>query len=200
MALRCRNLREGGNRRRGTACVLAAAAMFFFALSAPAGAQFFDFLFGGRPEQRPAPSGSGAAGTSAPQAKPAKPKPRKPKPTEAKAQPDPSLPAAAAEGPPPPYETNLLRLAEILGALAYFDELCAAKPSGAWGEKMHALLAAEGTAKGRKERLAGSYNRGFRDYERTYHVCTPNAHAVMSRFLAEGSKLAHDVVSRYGRS
>jgi uncharacterized protein (TIGR02301 family) len=84
--------------------------------------------------------------------------------------------------------------------LTYLDDLCASKPSGDWRAKMQTLLEAEAKTAGRKERLAGSYNRGFRDYERTYHSCTQNAQAVISRFLAEGGKIAHDVVNRYGAS
>ncbi|MCI0467518.1 MAG: TIGR02301 family protein [Beijerinckiaceae bacterium] len=181
-------------------CIIAVAAICAGAPSTPSRAQFLDFLFGGRPDPKPPASQSTPADTNAGQAKPAKAKPRKSKPKETKAVPDSTAPSAAAEGPPPPYDTDLLRLAEILGALTYLDELCAAKPPGEWRVKMQALLDAEATTKARKERLAGSYNRGFRDYERTYHLCTPNAQAVIGRFLAEGGRLAHDVVSRYGGS
>ncbi|MGH6800955.1 MAG: DUF2385 domain-containing protein, partial [Methylocella sp.] len=37
-------------------------------------------------------------------------------------------------------------------------------------------------------------------YERTYHLCTQNAQAIIGRFLAEGAGIAHDVVNRYGAS
>ena len=94
----------------------------------------------------------------------------------------------------------MLRLAEILGALTYLDTLCASSPSGDWRAKMQALLDADAKTAARKERLAGSYNRGFHDYERTYHQCTPNAQAIISRFLAEGAGIAHEVVNRYGAS
>jgi len=65
---------------------------------------------------------------------------------------------------------------------------------------MQALLEAEAKTAARKERLAGSYNRGFHDYERSYHLCTPNAQAIIGRFLAEGAGIAHEVVNRYGAS
>jgi uncharacterized protein (TIGR02301 family) len=61
-------------------------------------------------------------------------------------------------------------------------------------------LEAEAKSNARKERLAGSYNRGFRDYERIYHYCTANAQAVIGRFLAEGGLIAHEVVNSYGGS
>jgi uncharacterized protein (TIGR02301 family) len=167
----------------------------------PANAQF-DFFFGGPPAARPP-----AAIPAAPRH--TKPKPPKAarKPTSAKATPAKQAPKGVAnpaapdvEAPPPPYDPELFRLAEILGALTYLNELCGSDPPGDWRAKMQALLEAEAQTAARKERLAGTYNRGFRDYERSYHVCTPNAQAIISRFLAEGGRIAHDVVNRYGAS
>lgn len=183
-----------------------AASVFCIVISTAPGKAQFDFLFGfGKPPPPPAAGPSGEP--SANKAKTSKPKPSKPKPKKAvaaKPAPGPdakgNTPAGEAEAPPPPYDTDIMRLAEILGALTYLDELCASNPSGDWRAKMQTLLEAEARTAGRKERLAGSYNRGFHDYERTYHVCTQNAQAVISRFLAEGGKIAHDVVNRYGSS
>jgi uncharacterized protein (TIGR02301 family) len=166
--------------------------------TSPGEAQF-DFLFGKpspppaapRPAPPPAktPKHRTAKETKAKKATAAKPA------SDAKA----ATPAPEAE-PPPPYDPEILRLAEILGALTYLDELCASNPPGDWRAKMQALLEADAKSAARKERLAGSYNRGFHDYERTYHACTENAQAVISRFLAEGGKIAHEVVNRYGAS
>jgi uncharacterized protein (TIGR02301 family) len=172
---------------------IAAVAILFLLPVEPAKAQF-EWLFG---PPKPPP----AAAPAVPQGGPPKPaKPRKPKPKETKTAPAANAPAAAVEEPPPPFDSELQKLAEILGALAYLDELCDARPSGEWREKMTALLEAEAKTKARKERLAGSYNRGYRDYERSYRYCTQNAHAVIGRFLAEGGKIAHEVVTRYGGS
>jgi uncharacterized protein (TIGR02301 family) len=184
---------KGGNSSSAPG-VIAASAICFLLSAIPAGAQF-EFLFG-----RPEPTPPAASAKPAEQAKPAKAKPRKPKPKDAKTAPATNAPATAVEEPPPPFDPELLKLAEILGALAYLDDLCATKPPGDWREKMKALLEAEAKTSARKERLAGSYNRGYRDYERTYHFCTQNAQAVIGRFLAEGGKIAHGVVSRYGGS
>jgi uncharacterized protein (TIGR02301 family) len=173
---------------------IAAAAILFLLPARPAEAQF-EWLFG---PPKPAPPPAAAAPQGGP-AKP-KPKPRKPKPKEAKTAPGANASAPAVEEPPPPYDAELLKLAEILGALAYLEELCATNPAGNWRDKMKALLDAEGKTTARKERLAGSYNRGFRDYERSYRVCTPNAQTVIARFIGEGGKIAHDVVGRYGGS
>lgn len=166
----------------------------------PAHAQF-DFFFG-RPPAAPPPA---QIRPEAPMHK-AKPKaakkPASAKPAVAKQAPNGPINSQApeVEAPPPPYDAELFRLAEILGALTYLNELCGPTPPGDWRAKMQALLEAEAQTNARKERLAGTYNRGFRDYERTYHICTPNAQAIISRFLAEGGRIAHDVVNRYGAS
>ena len=42
----------------------------------------------------------------------------------------------------------------------------------------------------RRARLTRSFNQGYRNYSRTYNVCTPTAKANIDRFLAEGAELA----------
>jgi uncharacterized protein (TIGR02301 family) len=178
---------------------IAAAAICLAISTTFAEAQFLDFLFGGRPEAKPPPSEAKPAGNNTQHGEA---KGHKTKPKKAKAKPVPdtkTAPAPEAE-PPRPYDPEILRLAEILGALTYLDTLCASNSSGDWRAKMQTLLEADAKSTARKERLAGSYNRGFRDYERTYHLCTPNAQAIIGRFLAEGAGIAHEVVNRYGAS
>ncbi|HUI19757.1 MAG TPA: TIGR02301 family protein [Methylocella sp.] len=187
-----------GHRPRRALRALAAATFCVVVSTAPGKAQF-DFLFG-KPSPAPAaPQSSEPAKTpkhkAAKQKKPKKTTAAKPS-VDAKA----NAPAPEAEPPPPPYDPEMLRLAEILGALTYLNGLCGSNPSVDWRAKMQALLETDAKTEARKERLAGSYNRGFRDYERTYHSCTQNAQLVISRFLAEGGKIAHDVVNRYGSS
>jgi len=98
----------------------------------------------------------------------------------------------------PPYEPQLLRLAEILGALSYLRDICGTKDGETWRARMNALLEAEARTNARRERLAGAFNRGLRGYSLTYRVCTPNAQAIISRFLDEGSRIAREVANRYG--
>ncbi len=100
--------------------------------------------------------------------------------------------------PPPPYEPQILRLAEILGGLSYLDDICGSKDD--WRAKMQELLQAEAKTEDRKERLAGTFNRSFHDYEQTYQTCTPNAQIVISRFLAEGGKLAREIINKFSAS
>lgn len=111
--------------------------------------------------------------------------------------PFPSASAPAKPGPPP-YEPELARLAELLGTLTFMRDLCAAGDGASWRDRMTALLDAEGSDAGTGERLAGSYNRGLRDYRLTYRTCTPAAQAVIARALAEGARISRDLSVRFG--
>jgi len=99
-------------------------------------------------------------------------------------------------GPPPIYEKELLRLSEVIGALAFLRDLCDATDAAEWPERMQALLDSEGPA--RAERLAGAYNRGYGAFALTYRVCTPSAELAISRYLDEGDRLSRLIASRYG--
>ena len=159
-------------------------------------------------DAQPATAPAKALHAPAAPAKSAKPKADEPaKPDAAKAEPgktetgnaDGSNPQAATpEPPPPPYEPQVLRLAEILGALAWLDDLCGAKSD--WRPRMQQFLEAEAKSPERKERIAGSFNRSFHDYELSYQTCTPNAQIIISRFLTEGGRLARDIVNRFSAS
>lgn len=122
-----------------------------------------------------------------------------------KAAPAQAAPAPAAPTPPPqpierppPYEPQLLRLAEMMGALAYLRDLCGAGDGVKFRDKMAALLGADGVGDSQRDLLAGAYNKGFHDYATTYRVCTPAADEVVARYLTETARLAADVASRYG--
>ena len=91
----------------------------------------------------------------------------------------PAEPPPAPEPPPPPYEKELLRLSEIVGSLAF-------------------LLESEGTTPGRRERLAGAYNRGYRGYALTYRTCTASATEATARYLKEGETLSRNLAGRFG--
>lgn len=114
----------------------------------------------------------------------------------------PSSPPATPAPPPEtkPYDPQLMRLAEILGALTYLRGLCGDTDAGEWRGKMQALLEAEGVPPVRKDRLAGAYNRGIQGYSVSYRTCTPNAHLVIDRFLTEGERIAKEVENRYHAS
>ena len=98
----------------------------------------------------------------------------------------------------PPYEPQLMRLSEIMGALAYLRDLCGAQDGTLWSERMAALLDAEAPGETRRERLAGAFNRGFRGYQVTYRSCTDNAQTAMERFVLEGGRLSQDITGKFG--
>jgi uncharacterized protein (TIGR02301 family) len=117
--------------------------------------------------------------------------------TPAPAAPAPA-PAPQGEPPPAPYEKDLLRLAEIMGSLAFLRSLCNSSDAGEWPKRMQALLDAEGTSTGRRERLAGAYNRGYRGFSLTYRICTASANEATNRYLKEGETLSRNIASRFG--
>ena len=125
-------------------------------------------------------------------------KAEKPAPAPTLAPPPPATPAAPPESRP--YDPQLLRLAEVLGALTTMRQLCGADDAEEWRQRMQALLDSEGNPPARKDRLAGAYNRGLQGYGVTYRTCTPNARLVIQRFLDESSRLARDIGTRYRAS
>ena len=118
----------------------------------------------------------------------------------------PFLPAEAppvAPAPPPetrPYDPQLMRLAEILGALTYMRGLCGDTDGDEWRSRMQTLLDAEGVPASRKDRLAGAYNKGLESYSISYRTCTPNARSVIRRYLSEGERIATEIQNRYRAS
>jgi uncharacterized protein (TIGR02301 family) len=110
----------------------------------------------------------------------------------------PPEPPPAPEPPPPPYEKELLRLSEILGSLTFLRTLCGERDAAEWRRRMEAILETEGSSAGRRERLAGAFNRGYRGFALTYRVCTPNAQAAVARYVQEGETLSRALAGRYG--
>ncbi len=111
---------------------------------------------------------------------------------------DASQVATAPADVPAPYDRDLLRMSEIIGALAFLRNLCAAPDAADWPARMKALIDSEGVTPARRDRLAGAYNRGYRGYALTYRVCTPAAHEAAARYVAEGDRLSHALAGRFG--
>jgi|SRR5215467_9013586 len=96
-----------------------------------------------------------------------------------------------------PFDPNLQRLAEIMGALHYLRALCGANEGPKWRNEIQALIDAEAPSGDRRVRMVASFNRGYRAFQQTYRTCTPAADLVIRRYLEEGSKIARDVTARY---
>jgi uncharacterized protein (TIGR02301 family) len=101
------------------------------------------------------------------------------------------------EGGPAPFDSDLFRLAEILGALHYLRALCGANEGQKWRDEMQALMEAEAPAGERRNRLVANFNRGYRGFQQTYRTCTPAASVAVRRYLEEGSKISREITARY---
>lgn len=103
-------------------------------------------------------------------------------------------PAHAQQKNTRPYDTQLFRLAEILGAIHYLRELCDAEDGQKWRDQMKGLLKTEGSTAVRRARLTRSFNSGYRSYSRTYVNCTPSAKTAISKFLTEGVEISETLI------
>lgn len=112
----------------------------------------------------------------------------------------PAAPALAQQDDVPerPYDAQLMRLAEILGALHYLRPLCGAEEEQVWRDKMRELLDAEKPEDVRRAALVDSFNRGYRGFQRTYRSCNDAAGFLIDTYLREGREIAQDVANRYG--
>jgi uncharacterized protein (TIGR02301 family) len=167
------------------------ALLFAMCLAAgPAGAQFFQY---GQPPQPP-------------QQPPAQPKPQfpvQPKPVlpgPPKSQPQ-GQPQSAPPVPPQvqsaPYDHDLARLAEILGALHFLRGICGSNEGQKWRNEAQALIDAEAPAGDRHDQMVASFNRGYRGFQQSYRSCTPAAGVVIRRYLEEGAHIAREITARY---
>ena len=99
----------------------------------------------------------------------------------------------------PPYEADLMRLSEILGALHYLRPLYGGADGTVWRDQMRALLDAEVQDGARERRFIERFNQGYRGFSSVYRRCTPAAEAALARYVEEGSALIRDVTTRYNR-
>jgi len=96
-----------------------------------------------------------------------------------------------------PFDNDLQRLAEILGALHYLRAICGANEGAVWRNEMQALIDAEAPAGERRDRMVSSFNRGYRGFQQTYRTCTPAADLAIRRYLEEGTRISRDITARY---
>jgi uncharacterized protein (TIGR02301 family) len=100
-----------------------------------------------------------------------------------------------------PYDDQLMRLAEILGALHHLRPLCGATDEAqTWRDQMTELVEAEQPSPDRAKRLVERFNHAYRALAATHRTCTDAARALIARYTVEGASLAQEVVVRWGRS
>jgi len=107
-------------------------------------------------------------------------------------------PPAAAEEKPAPYDSQLSRLAEVLGSLHYLRALCG-EEDGSWRDAMQDLLSADTADEPRRrERLTAAFNRGYRSFAAVHTTCTAAARTAEERHRNEGATLAAEIAGRFG--
>jgi uncharacterized protein (TIGR02301 family) len=99
----------------------------------------------------------------------------------------------------PPYEQQLMRLAEIFGALHFLRPLCQENDDPSWRDQMEDFLDAETVDENRRRRFIERFNQGYRGFSVAYRECTGAARLAMGQYLTEGETIIGDVTSRYGR-
>jgi uncharacterized protein (TIGR02301 family) len=113
----------------------------------------------------------------------------------------PAAPAAQPQAPqqerPAPYDRDLQRLSEILGALHFLRGICNSNEGQKWRTEAQTLIDAEAPTGDRHDAMVASFNRGYRGFQQSYRTCTPAADVVIRRYLQEGAKIARDITARY---
>lgn len=96
----------------------------------------------------------------------------------------------------PPYETKLLRLAEILGSLHYLHNLCN-NPTNQWYDYMTALIEAEQPMPQRRAYFYEAFNEAYRAFSENYHHCTKSAIEANQRYVEEGRALSESLLMHF---
>ncbi len=97
----------------------------------------------------------------------------------------------SAKAVDPPYQSEIARLSEMLGSLYFLQPLCGINNND-WRAQAAKVISLERATTDRKQRLTGSFNKGYQSYATTYRNCTPSAKEAMIRLLKEA-----EIVSRY---
>jgi uncharacterized protein (TIGR02301 family) len=109
----------------------------------------------------------------------------------------PGPPPPPAQDEPAPYDPDLQRLSEILGALHFLRGICNSNEGQKWRNEAQAMIDAEAPTGNRHDEMVASFNRGYRGFQQSYRTCTPAADVVIRRYLEEGAKIARDITARY---
>ncbi len=100
---------------------------------------------------------------------------------------------------PVPYDSELAKLAEKLGALHFLRNLCSASPEDQWRALMNELLQTEtGDEPERRARLTAAFNRGYRSFAAVHNTCTVETREIAEKYRVEGATLAAEITARFG--
>src|SRR5690242_6056865 len=145
--------------------------------ASPAAAQFFQFPFGQQQQQQ----------------QPQRPR-QAPVPARPKLLPQPEPTPSTA---PTPYDADLQRLAEILGALYFLRGICGSNEGQKWRTEALALIDAEAPSGPRHDQMVQVFNRGYSGFHQSYRTCTPEATVAIHRYLQDGAQIARDITAHY---
>jgi uncharacterized protein (TIGR02301 family) len=118
-------------------------------------------------------------------------------PAQTSGSPEAAVQDAPVQDKPLPYDRDLERLSEILGALHFLRGVCNSGEGEKWRSEAKALIDAEAPSGNRREQMIASFNRGYSGFEQTYRICTPAADIVIRRYMEEGAKIARDITAHY---
>lgn len=118
--------------------------------------------------------------------------PPQPRPIQPQVQPQ-----APPQNTPAPYDRDLQRLAEILGAVHFLRGICGSNEGQKWRNEAQTLIDTEAPTGERHDQMVASFNRGYRAFAQSYRTCTPAADFAIRRYLAEGAKIAREITARY---
>ncbi|WP_310621032.1 TIGR02301 family protein [Flexibacterium corallicola] len=99
----------------------------------------------------------------------------------------------------PPYEKQVMRLAEIMGGLHYLRPLCGHDEKYEWSGRMQAFLDSEVNNELRRRRFVERFNQGYRGFSSVYRRCTASAQESSRRYASEGVRITQDVIVKYSR-
>src|ERR1700676_1455288 len=74
---------------------------------------------------------------------------------------------ARAQDAPAPFDADLQRLAEVLGALHYLRGICGTNEGSKWRNEMQALIDAETPSGDRRARVIGGLTAGNKGFNNT---------------------------------
>ena len=105
--------------------------------------------------------------------------------------------SARAQDVAAPFDNDLQRVSEILGALHYLRGICGNNEGNKWRNEMQALVDAETPSGERRARMIAAFNRGYNGFQQTYRTCTPAAMTAVRRHVEEGARISRDLTARY---
>jgi uncharacterized protein (TIGR02301 family) len=106
--------------------------------------------------------------------------------------------AGPAAAQTPAFQSDLLRLSEIMGALSHLEAICGHADHALWRDRMARLIDAQAMAPPDRQLYVGAFNQGFDSFANIHRSCTPQARTIIERYLAEGGGIAARIGAGYG--